>query len=76
MEPKELLDLLINQIKRYLTDSVYFTAFSVDTLKKKAKNMLKKLNKAMWGQEKLKLIIEDPHGNSAIIDEKAKKSKL
>ena len=44
--------------------------------KKKAKNMLKKLNKVMWGQEKLKLIIEDPSGNSAIISEKAEKKKL
>ena len=44
--------------------------------KKKAKNMLKKLTKVMWGQEKLKIIIEDPSGNSAIIDEKAVKSKL
>ena len=45
-------------------------------IKKKAKNMLKKLTKVMWGQEKLKIIIEDPNGNSAIISEKAKKSKL
>jgi len=45
-------------------------------LKKKAKNMLKKLNRTMWGQEKLKIIIEDPSGNSAIISDKAKKSKL
>jgi C4-type Zn-finger protein len=30
----------------------------------------------MWGQEKLKLIIEDPSGNSAIISDKAVKSKL
>lgn len=44
--------------------------------RKKAKNMLKKLQKVMWGQEKLKLIIEDPSGNSAIISEKAVKSKL
>jgi len=44
--------------------------------KKKAKNLLKKLNKVMWGQEKLKIIIEDPSGNSAIISEKAVKSKL
>ena len=47
-----------------------------DILKKKAKNMIKKLNKVMWGQEKVKLIIEDPSGNSAIISEKAVKSKL
>jgi len=44
--------------------------------KKKAKNMLKKLNKVIWGQEKLKIIIEDPSGNSAIISDKAVKSKL
>ena len=44
--------------------------------RKKAKNMLKKLLRVMWGQEKLKLIIEDPSGNSAIISEKAVKSKL
>ena len=44
--------------------------------KKKAKNLLKKLTKVMWGQEKIKLIIEDPSGNSAIISDKAVKSKL
>ncbi len=43
---------------------------------KKAKNMLKKLQKVMWGQEKLKIVIEDKTGNSAIISEKAVKSKL
>jgi zinc finger protein len=44
--------------------------------RKKAKNMLKKLLRVMWGQEKLKMIIEDPTGNSAIISDKAIKSKL
>jgi len=44
--------------------------------KKKAKNLLKKLQKVMWGQEKLKIIIEDPSGNSAIISDKAVKGKL
>jgi zinc finger protein len=44
--------------------------------KKKAKNMLKKLLRVMWGQENLKMIIEDPTGNSAIISDKAVKSKL
>ncbi|MFC1697583.1 ZPR1 zinc finger domain-containing protein [Nanoarchaeota archaeon] len=44
--------------------------------KKKAKNLLKKLNKVMWGQDKLKIIIEDPSGNSAIISDKAVKGKL
>ncbi len=44
--------------------------------KKKAKNLLKKLNKVLWGQETLRIIIEDPSGNSAIISDKAVKSKL
>ena len=44
--------------------------------KKKAKNHLKKLQKVMWGQEKMKIIIEDPTGNSAIISEKAEKQKI
>ena len=44
--------------------------------KKRAKNLLKKITKIKWGQEKAKLIIEDPSGNSAIISEKAVKSKL
>jgi zinc finger protein len=44
--------------------------------RKKAKNMLKKLLKVIWGQEKLKIIIEDPSGNSAIISDKAVKGKL
>lgn len=47
-----------------------------EELVKKAKNQLKKLTRAMWGQEPLKLIIEDTTGNSAIISEKAVKTKL
>lgn len=43
---------------------------------KKAKNLLKKITKITWGQEKAKLIIEDPSGNSSIISEKAEKTKL
>jgi len=43
---------------------------------KKAKNLLKKLTRIMWGQEKAKVVIEDPGGNSAIISDKAEKSKL
>ena len=44
--------------------------------RKKAKNMIKKLQKVMWGQEPLKLILEDPSGNSAIVSDKAQKTKL
>ena len=45
-------------------------------IKKKAKNLLKKLWKVKCGSEKLKIIIEDPSGNSAIISEKTKIEKL
>ena len=44
--------------------------------RKKSKNMIKKLHRVIWGQEKQKLIIEDPSGNSAIISDKALKEKL
>lgn len=44
--------------------------------KKKAKNMLKKIGRVVWGQEKLKIIIEDPTGNSAIVSDRAVKEKL
>jgi zinc finger protein len=47
-----------------------------EEVKKKAKNLIKKLNRVIWGQEKLKLIIEDPSGNSAIISDKTVKAKL
>ncbi len=43
---------------------------------KKAKNLLKKLNRVTWGEEKIKIIIEDPSGNSAIISDKAVIEKL
>lgn len=43
---------------------------------KKTKNLLKKITKITWGQEKQKLVIEDPSGNSAIISDKAVKSPL
>jgi len=44
--------------------------------RKKAKNMIKKLHKVIWGQEKQRLIIEDPTGNSAIISDKALREKM
>jgi len=44
--------------------------------KKKAKNLVKKITRIMWGKEKTKIIIEDPSGNSAIVSEKAVKGKL
>lgn len=47
-----------------------------EAAKKKAKNMIKKLNKVILGREPLKIIIEDQSGHSAIISEKAQKSKM
>jgi zinc finger protein len=44
--------------------------------RKKAKNMIKKLHRVIWGQEKQRLILEDPTGNSAIISDKAVKEKM
>jgi C4-type Zn-finger protein len=38
--------------------------------------MLKKINRVLWGSDSIKIIIEDPTGNSAIISEKAVKGKL
>jgi len=45
-------------------------------VKKSAKNLLKKLRKVKWGDIPLKIIIEDPSGNSAIISDKAVVEKL
>lgn len=47
-----------------------------DALKKKAKNLLKKIWKIKCGNEKIKIIIEDPSGNSSIISDKAKVEKI
>jgi len=44
--------------------------------KKQAWKLIKKLNKVIVGRDRLKIIIEDPSGNSAIISEKAEKKKL
>lgn len=45
-------------------------------IRKKAKNLLKKIWKVKCGDVPLKIIIEDKSGNSAIISEKAKVEKL
>jgi len=45
-------------------------------VKRNAKNLLKKLWKVELGDEKLKIVIEDPSGNSAIISDKAVSEKL
>ena len=65
---------IINRLKRQV-ESLRDTA-EEQSDRKKAKNLLKKIQKILWGQEKMKIIIEDPSGNSAIVSEKAKRSKL
>ena len=42
--------------------------------RKKAKNMIKKIQNIMWGNDSIKITIEDPSGNSAFISDKAEKS--
>jgi len=65
---------IINKIKEQIE---YIKESEEDNVKKKkAKNLLKKLQKVLWGNEKLKIIIEDPTGNSAIISDKAERKKL
>ena len=49
---------------------------NAEDVKKHAKNLLKKLWKVENGEMELKIIIEDPSGNSAIISEKAEVSRL
>ncbi len=43
------------------------------TKRKKVKNMLKKVQEALWSHDALDVIIEDPAGNSAILSDKARK---
>ena len=46
------------------------------SVRKKAKNLLKKLWKVELGELPLKIIIEDPSGNSAIVSDKTEAKKL
>ncbi|MFC1755135.1 ZPR1 zinc finger domain-containing protein [Thermoproteota archaeon] len=64
---------LLNRVKKAVEIAKESAEDNAD--KKKAKNMLKKLTRIMWGQDKCKIIIEDPSGNSDILSEKAVKGK-
>lgn len=62
---------IINRMKKqieFLRDNA-----EENSEKKKAKNMLKKINKVLMGQEELIIQLKDPNGNSAIISEKTVK---
>ncbi len=65
---------ILNRMKK----QVEFIRDSAEDSKdaKKAKNILKKLTRVLWGQESIKITLEDPNGNSAIISDKAVKDKL
>ncbi len=65
---------LLERVKKIIESSV--EGEEDKAVKKKAKNLTKKLNKVLVGREKLKIIIEDSTGHSAIISDKAQKSKL
>jgi zinc finger protein len=65
---------ILNRVKKQI-EVARDTAEDNDD-RKKAKNLLKKLINIMWGRQSQKIIIEDPSGNSAIISDKALRSKL
>lgn len=65
---------LLNRFKKVLEEQR--DSAEEDSARKTAKNLLKKLWKVECGDEKLKIIIEDPSGNSAIVSDKAVVSKL
>ena len=65
---------LITRVKDVLESTMKSEEEEAD--QKKLRNMIKKLNRVLAGHEPLKIIIEDPTGNSDIISEKTQKAKL
>src|SRR3989344_3690013 len=65
---------LLERVKGIIESSI--EAEEDAAAKKKGKNMIKKLNNVVLGRDTLKIIIEDQTGHSAIISEKAQKSRL
>ncbi|KHO49412.1 MAG: zinc finger protein [archaeon GW2011_AR9] len=65
---------LLDRIKKTIESTM--EAEEDEIAKKKAKNMIKKINQVLVGRDTLKIIIEDETGHSAIISEKAQRSKL
>jgi zinc finger protein len=65
---------VLERVKKILEEQRDFA--EEGSVKKTAKNLLKKLWKATLGDIPLKIIIEDPSGNSAIISPKAKIERL
>ncbi len=65
---------LLEKVKKIIESSL--EAEEDEDAKNKGRNLVKKLNKALVGREKLKIIIEDKTGHSAIISDRVKKEKL
>ena len=65
---------LLQKVREIIADSVENEEDTSD--KKKAKNLIKKLDAVMLGRDSLKIIIEDESGHSVIISDKAQRSKL
>jgi zinc finger protein len=81
MEPGEASDGFISNIEGLINKFEKVIEGQRDcaedpAIKKKAKNLLKKIWKVKLGDQPLKIIIEDKTGNSAIISDKAKVEKL
>ncbi|MFW5746755.1 MAG: ZPR1 zinc finger domain-containing protein, partial [Nanoarchaeota archaeon] len=80
IEPGEDADGFVTNIEGLLTRVKKMLEFERDNTddksdQKKLKNMLKKLQRVMWGQDSLKITLKDPTGNSMIISEKAEIKK-
>mgnify|MGYP006281324269 CR=1 FL=1 len=68
------IEELLQKVKQNLEDIKENSEDSDE--KKKTWKLIKKINRVLWGDEKVKVIIEDPAGNSAIVSQKANKTKL
>ena len=66
---------VLNRVKKQIEVARDSADEDDEDSRRKAKNLLKKLFRVKCGQESLKMIIEDPSGNSAIVSDKAVKSK-
>lgn len=60
---------LLNRVKRVLEHEKEVCEDADDV--KKLKNMIKKIQKVIWGQDSLSISLSDPTGNSMIISQKA-----
>jgi zinc finger protein len=81
MEPGENSEGFVTNVEGLINRFEKILEMQRDTtddkaIRKKAKNLLKKIWKIKLGEIPLKIIIEDKNGNSAIISDKAEISKL